>query len=109
MQFDPAQFWSHVITAFLGGCVFKLADFLLEKARSAKNIQRAFKIELARLQIEKDWEVNEAARSHDTMRVVKALREHKTGVSLAKAVYEIEVELLGDFWYEVGQVLGRFL
>ena len=109
MKFAPDAFWSYVITAFLGSALFRLMGFLVSKAKRTKEIERARKIELARLQIRLDNGKQEGARSNDAVRLVAAMREHSQGETLAQQVYEIDTAELGRFWVWVGRLLGRIL
>jgi hypothetical protein len=109
MRFDPAQFWSYVITAFLGACVLRLIEFLGGKAMRVKEIERAHKIESARPKIRLESETQEAAFERDAGRIRIAQDEHDKGVQLADRTYEIDMGQLRGFWVWVGRLLGRIV
>ena len=109
MRFDPAQFWSYVITAFLGALVLKLIEFLGGKAMRVKEIDRAHKIELARLKIRWESETQEVTRNNRTERILEAQREYSNGIQLADRTREIDLAQVSKVWTWVGRPLARIL
>jgi len=74
-----------------------------------KESERARKIELARLEIRRDGEKQEAGRKNDSVWMTKAEREYANGVQLADRTYEIDVAQLGKVWTWIGRLLSRIL
>ena len=107
MAFEWGKIGTYVLTAFMGGWFFKLADMLAHKTMRVKDIERVHRIELERLRINHELDTRETASRLDAATVAKANREYNTGVHLTNLVREIDMEALGKHWVWIGRQLGR--
>jgi len=109
-RFDLAAWGNYILTGFLGALLLKVIEFIGHKVTRWKEINRSYKIELARIETSYAHDQLDYTYMRDgSMKPGEIERRKAERIELAERVREIDIEELGKFWTWLGKMLGFIL